>query len=143
MPQSVLPKRIKFLVQKIVRDKPRISKEPDVESKFSDLTPEDKIYHVKRKLVEEAQEILEARDREDLVSEMGDLWDVFKKLCLLEGVTEEEIEEASEKKKEKRGGFDLCLYQDYVILPETHPFVESFRKTPEKYPEVPLSEEDY
>lgn len=134
-------KRVKFLVQKIIRDKPKIANEPDVVSKFIDLSPEDKIFHMKRKLVEEAQEVLEAEDRKDLITELADTYDVFQKICQLEGILISEVEEMSAKKRKERGGFDLCLYQEYLTLPETHRFVEQGRKQPEKYPEVPLDEE--
>ncbi len=55
-----------------------------------------------QKIVEEANELLEARNIEEAV----DLYEALRTWLKLKGLTIKELEEYAEVKKEKRGGFD-------------------------------------
>lgn len=54
---------------------------------------------------EEALELSEALTREDALQEAGDLYEVFKTMIELQGVSVQEAEAAALKKANARGGF--------------------------------------
>lgn len=57
------------------------------------------------KLVEEAQEAAQA-DREALVSELADLYEVIAALMKVEGITAERVSAVQEQRRTERGGFE-------------------------------------
>jgi len=72
---------------------------------------------VKEKLVEEAQELIQAKTKEDIMNELGDICKISQEIMKLYAITEEELTEAMSKKDEKVGGFD-----QRIILEEASEF---------------------
>jgi predicted house-cleaning noncanonical NTP pyrophosphatase (MazG superfamily) len=66
------------------------------------------------KLMEEAQELLDATDPDDVKMELADLLEVVHALARVTGVDWTEVEIAASEKRERRGGFD-----DGAVLVET------------------------
>jgi len=63
-----------------------------------------------KKIVEEAGEVRDAKDREELVKEIADLVDVISALRELKGITDDELSAALAVRREKRGGFSKRSY---------------------------------
>jgi predicted house-cleaning noncanonical NTP pyrophosphatase (MazG superfamily) len=59
---------------------------------------------LRHKLVEEAGEVFEAKSKQDLAEEIGDVLEVLKSLCEANGIVDE-VFAAREAKFLKRGGF--------------------------------------
>ncbi len=132
---------VKFFMNKIVRDNIDWSREPGIFSEIVDLTPEEKVHHLKKKLLEEAEEVLEAETREDLVEEIADVYEVLDALMQKADINLQEVMRVKEEKKKRKGGFDVCHFAVWGAAPETDSFVAQARKQPEKYIEVPFEEE--
>ncbi len=98
------------LFGKLVRDKipQKILNNDESESTF--MVPQNlKERFLVGKLLEEAIEVREAGDQEDRLSELADLYEVFKALSEVAGLSIDDIVLAAESKKEKAGGFDQGL----------------------------------
>jgi predicted house-cleaning noncanonical NTP pyrophosphatase (MazG superfamily) len=92
-------------MRKLVRDNiPTIivkeGKCPDFEH-VSNIAP-----FVREKLQEELNEVLSATTRDELVSEMGDLWEVMLKHAVVNNISWAEVTRAARKKRERVGGFN-------------------------------------
>jgi predicted house-cleaning noncanonical NTP pyrophosphatase (MazG superfamily) len=70
------------------------------------------------KLFEEALELREASGSSEKTEELADLFEVFRALATIEGVSLESIEEAADLKKQKSGGFEegLVLLQTGIAI---------------------------
>lgn len=89
------------------------------------------------KLHEEADEVKSALNREELIEEIADVREILDELCTQESISQAEITEAQQAKREHKGGFTAGNYIDTVrILDEDDEWVAYCRKNPEKYPEV-------
>lgn len=88
------------------------------------------------KMIEEAQEVAQAYEKEDLVAELADVLEVIDSICELRGISREQIQAAQLEKRQKRGGFqNRC----FVTLAEhlRGSFGEKYcLADPLKYPEV-------
>ncbi len=72
------------------------------------------IVELKRKLVEEAREALEASTQDDLLLELADLMEVIVSLLNASGVSPGDLEAMRLQRREKRGGFEQRLLLRYV-----------------------------
>ena len=94
-------------MNKLVRDKiPEIIIESGKQCNTRPLTDDEYEYHLKRKLLEEAEEFY----NEPTVEEAADVLEVLYALAEMIGVTMSEIEEARLEKKRERGGFKNKIY---------------------------------
>ncbi|MEB3765769.1 MAG: nucleoside triphosphate pyrophosphohydrolase [Desulfurococcales archaeon] len=85
---------------KLVRDKiPEIISRGEIKFLLDKNEIEDFLL---RKIVEEANELLEARN----IEEAADLYEALRTWLKLKGLSIKELEEYAEAKKEKHGGFD-------------------------------------
>ena len=72
---------------------------------------------LRAKLVEEALEVLRAADSDEVVEELADLMEVIGGLRRTLGIRQAEVEEAMDRKRTKRGGFE-----ESIVLVKTSPF---------------------
>jgi len=103
------------IYKKLIRDRiPEIIAEKGKKSKTSELSDEKFITYLKKKVVEEAQELLEAKTKEEVADEIADILELIDYIEKEYGLTREEILKLKEKKKKDRGGFDKKLILEYV-----------------------------
>ncbi len=95
---------------KLVRDRiPEIIRDDGYEPFTQELDNEEVLPHVREKIVEEARELQESGDPEELV----DLLEIIDRYMELEEAGEE-IEEMMEEKRKEKGGFDRnFLLEDF------------------------------
>jgi predicted house-cleaning noncanonical NTP pyrophosphatase (MazG superfamily) len=74
---------------------------------------------LRRKLVEEAFEALDARSDEDLVGELADVKEVIAALRRALGVTTVQLESERKDKKRRRGGFAKGLMLTTTAVPHS------------------------
>lgn len=68
-----------------------------------------------KKLVEEAQEVVETQgDKKELVKELADIMEVVEYIMKVFVIEKGEIENVKKEKKEKRGGFEKRLFLEYI-----------------------------
>jgi predicted house-cleaning noncanonical NTP pyrophosphatase (MazG superfamily) len=95
------------MTEKLVRDKIAefVMKERGEVLNTRIASPEAYLQLLKNKLVEEAQEALEAKNRDELAEELGDLLEVMKALAEREGIVDL-LFSKREAKFLERGGFE-------------------------------------
>jgi predicted house-cleaning noncanonical NTP pyrophosphatase (MazG superfamily) len=91
---------------------------------------------LRSKLVEEAQEVVNARSTEELCEELADLMELVSSLCQVHDISQERIQQARQKKCAERGGYEE---RKYVTIAEH--LDDSFGTryclaAPDKYPEL-------
>lgn len=91
---------------KLVRDKiPENIRAKGTNIETRELSKEEFLGELKKKITEEALEVSEAESRETLVSELADVIDVIEEIKKTEGITDAEIAEARQASFDKKGGF--------------------------------------
>lgn len=126
---------------KLVRDKTmERASEEDSSCSFSykylndhELQP-----HLFNKLQEEVLEVLEAKNQEQLCSELADLLDVIDAIKKHNLISEEILNITRKKKQELRGGFDSKLFIEWMECEPSEPgsLYEYCLLDPRKYPEL-------
>lgn len=91
---------------KLVRDKiPEIIENNNEVAEVRILSDEEYLNHLKLKLLEEYNEVINASGK-DFLEELADMLEVIDALSKIENKTLEDIIKIKEEKKNKRGGFD-------------------------------------
>lgn len=93
-------------MNKLVRDKiVDIIKAEGRDPNFRILSHDEYLVELKKKLQEEAKEVLESSDRKSLTEELADVMEVMS--CILEAnkITEDELIKIQNDKRNKRGSF--------------------------------------
>jgi predicted house-cleaning noncanonical NTP pyrophosphatase (MazG superfamily) len=125
-----------FRCDKLGRDKTLEGfKKEGVTPQYKMLTGKELYEALLLKLVEEADEVRDARSRQELIEELADVLEVIDALCKTQGISMEEIAPVKEAKLKERGGFEAGLYIETVHVDDDNPKVEHFRLSPDKYPE--------
>lgn len=107
---------MKRIHNKLVRDKvPQIIKENKQIPTVRKLNEEDFVNELLRKLEEEIQEVIGARnDKNELIMEIGDVYEVIDAIIDLYKLDKNLILELQKKKKQERGGFEEKIYLENV-----------------------------
>ena len=63
-----------------------------------------------KKLKEECNELISAKGRENILYEVADVFEVLKSIAELEGMSIDDVMEASKHKRLKRGGFSKRIF---------------------------------
>ena len=101
---------------KLVRDKiPEIIKSNNGQPFTRILSEEEYKQELERKLLEEYNEVLQTKTREERIEELSDMLEIIKALALLEKSSLDEVIEVSNQKALKRGGFEQKIYLEKVI----------------------------
>ncbi|MBY0109531.1 MAG: nucleoside triphosphate pyrophosphohydrolase [Candidatus Babeliaceae bacterium] len=88
------------------------------------------------KLLEEADEVRAAQSREELMNEIGDVYEVINSLCALHNLSKSEIIDIQDKKRAERGGFAERKFVDTAEHPEGSYLANYCLAEPQKYPEI-------
>jgi predicted house-cleaning noncanonical NTP pyrophosphatase (MazG superfamily) len=100
---------------KLVRDKiPEHIRQRGESVTTAQLRGDALVRALREKLVEEAYELLDAKDLQSILAELADIQEVFDSLLLRLGLSKEEIAEEQHQKRQARGGFS-----DGTVLVET------------------------
>lgn len=128
---------MKFKTNILVRDK-RIEEMESVGIlvDYKKLSQEEYIKALRKKVVEEAQEVADEENRDKLVYELADLREVVQTLMNALEITDSEISEAQNKKREKSGGFAEKHFTNFVEIENDNPVIEYYLQRPSKYPEI-------
>jgi len=112
-------KKYKYLeFEKLVRDNnPNTIIASGGEIKFEILSTEKKIQLLKEKLVEESNEVLVAKTKNEITDEIGDVIDVLLELKRSMKIRNLNIWKARRAKAKQRGKFKKGVYCHYVKFP--------------------------
>ncbi len=101
---------------KLVRDKiPEMILNKGSVPETEILNDEDFLKYLNKKLVEEAQEVVDAKDIESKKEELADVLEVIYELALKEGISLEDVEKVRLRKREVRGGFTSKILLKKVL----------------------------
>ena len=118
-----------FLVNKLIRDKLAML---DRWAGKRTLTDAEFIHELKRKLIEESQEVMGAQSDAELLEELADLQDVIDCLVKTAGFTAKQIAQSQEDKYELRGGFEDRIFVERIVIDE-HEIGEDGKTTLAQY----------
>jgi predicted house-cleaning noncanonical NTP pyrophosphatase (MazG superfamily) len=105
----------KIIYKKLIRDKiPEIIKTAGKTPAVTVLGEKDFKKFLKIKMVEEAEELVEAESRDDILNELCDVEELVLAIVKNFGFSSSELEKAREKKNLERGGFEKKLFLEYV-----------------------------
>jgi predicted house-cleaning noncanonical NTP pyrophosphatase (MazG superfamily) len=125
----------KYVFDKLVRDKQvEIFNNRKIVSTFKVLSAQEKEHYLKLKLIEEAEEIFLAKDREELIEEIADIQEVLESLKNSMAICDKEIEEKALSKQNLKGSFDIGIYIKHIEMDEDNILNQYFKKHPQKYP---------
>lgn len=101
----------KKIYNKLVRDKiPEIINRSGKQLSTSVLDDQQYGDELKNKMVEEAQELVSAKTREDILNELADLEELIQTVSKHNNISAEELEQKRLSKKDERGGFDQRIF---------------------------------
>ena len=125
-----------FKMEKLVRDKIPQILEAQGAKVFHRIMDENEYYkYLKLKIIEEANEVLTAKSRNEVIEELSDLIEVIKNIQSLHAIENEELENARIAKKSSNGGFQNRVYIAKVLIPKGHKLAGYYLARSENYPE--------
>lgn len=96
---------------KLVRDKiPEIIEADGVKAELEIVSEEEAIKLLKEKLLEEGQELIEAKEIEDIKTEMSDILEIIHSLAEEMDISMKELEKTRVERAEKRGRFKKRIF---------------------------------
>ena len=125
-----------FKMEKLVRDNiPQILEEQGAKV-FHRIMNENEYYkYLKLKIMEEANEVLAAKSRDEVIEELSDLIEVIKNIQSLHKIENDELENARIAKKSLKGGFEDRVYIAKILIPRGHKLAGYYLARSEDYPE--------
>jgi predicted house-cleaning noncanonical NTP pyrophosphatase (MazG superfamily) len=130
-------KKHRFRFNKLIRDKVlgfMHAKGVKVSERI--VEKDEYIQYLKEKLIEEAHEVLEATQSQDLQIELADVLEVVIALCRALNISFEEVMEEREKKKQIKGGFENGIYVAHIEIASDHEDCGYYVARPKQYPEI-------
>lgn len=132
-----MKKTRRFKVDKLIRDKiPEITLIDGVETFIRELGPDEYIKRLNDKLIEEAKEVIQAKDKMEIAEELADVLEVINAIASVSNLSFQEIENARLIKREIKGGFEKGIYCSFIEMPSDNQKVSHYLSRSEEYPEV-------
>jgi predicted house-cleaning noncanonical NTP pyrophosphatase (MazG superfamily) len=101
---------------KLVRDKiPKIILESGKKCEYIVLSEEEYIVNLKSKLLEEAQELICAKTKKDIIEELVDLTEILNAIMDYENVSSGTLETVRKEKSKQKGNFQKRYFLKNVI----------------------------
>jgi predicted house-cleaning noncanonical NTP pyrophosphatase (MazG superfamily) len=131
--------RHRFRAEKLVRNKTneRLSAK-NVFMKYHIADTEEYKKLLGMKLIEEATEVITAKNTDEMINELADVLEVLHCMIAAHNLSLETVEISRQEKLKTRGSFDDRICSEYVDIDESHPLYAHYKSEPEKYPEIEL-----
>jgi predicted house-cleaning noncanonical NTP pyrophosphatase (MazG superfamily) len=111
-----MAKIYKFRYAKLVRDNiPAIIVKDGAKVQKKVLSQKSYELELKKKLLEESSELLEAKDRTEMLSELADLEEILDNLRAALHIGKAELKSVQAKKRLKNGSFRRRFYVDHIV----------------------------
>lgn len=96
----------------MVRDKiPEIIRKNGDTPKTKKLDEDEYKIELYKKLLEEAEEMIEAHEnKNELIKEIGDVYEVIEAIIKSEGLSKEDIKNIQNKRRDERGAFEERIF---------------------------------
>ncbi len=97
--------------QKLIRDRiPDIIEKSGKILEIMELDHDGFLIELKKKLVEESKEVVSSETKEEMINELADVCEIVEKLMDNYGISQKELIEKKEIKRQTNGGFDKQLF---------------------------------
>ena len=107
---------MKKVYNKLIRDRiPEIIEGTGKSCRVRTLDLEEYCVELKKKLVEEANEVNGTVDKESLIKEIADVLEVIDALKVAYGISDNDVDGVKVKKALSNGKFEKGLFLEYVI----------------------------
>lgn len=124
-----------FKVAKLVRDKALENLVAEGAIVHHQILPKEMVVKVlKDKILEEASEVVEGKNKEAIVEEIADLMEVVMTFMDHLSITIEEVNAIRDQKNARTGSFKTALYIDKIVVQKGSSQEEHFLQQPHKYP---------
>lgn len=126
---------LRFFCEKLVRDKTVDRYHQQGGSLETRILEKDVDFEreLKKKLLEETSEVISAKNRNELISELADLHEVMRALATLHSISSDEIEQSRLEKCSSRGSFSKRIYCSIGVIPEHTPLAGYILESPHQY----------
>lgn len=127
-----------FKFEKLVRDNIKQMHEDAGHEVYSRQLENDELRQALcEKLHEEADEVADAKTKQEMTDELADMYQILQELRDNAGISEAEVQQVLQAEQQRRGGFITGLYIEKVTMPdENNKWVAYCRERPGKYPEL-------
>ncbi len=118
----------RYIFDKLVRSKAIHNAIENENLTFSYKLLDDEHYEkaILRKFKEECDEVCECLNKEEIVSELADVFEVIDAICTHFKVTKDEILQKQKERRDERGDLQSKEYANYVQMDENHAMSEYF-----------------
>ncbi len=103
---------------------------------YNILSNTEYIDELKKKIVEEAHEVLEAQSETEIKAELVDVMEVIDHLIDIYGFDRDEMNQLKLEKQQKIGTFNHKIKTNWVEMPDNHDDVSYYEAKPHKYPRI-------
>lgn len=129
----------RFQVDKLIRDNlPELMRDQGIRVHEEVMDSCQYIDALKAKLFEEAEEIRQTSNPDELVEELADALEVIQSLAKASGISTQQLEKVRLDKRKLKGGFDQKIYTRFVELEEHSDAIDYYLTRPEQYPETKM-----
>lgn len=127
--------KTRFGGNKLARDETLVRCEKnDIDVTFRIITGNEYLYELKKKLIEESEEVLLAKNDTELADELADLMEVIEILIEKAGLSRSDIERIRAAKNEERGSFKKGIFIEHFDVPQESDWHDYYSENPDKYP---------
>ncbi len=107
---------MKKIYNKLVRDKiPEIIIADNWQPKIRVLKKSEMFLELKKKVLEEAKELVGAEKKSDVICELVDILELIAALMENRSIDPELLKIEQKNKRQKRGGFEKRLFLEYMV----------------------------
>lgn len=127
-----------FKFNKLIRDKilPNMLANNQKALGIRKLNDEEFVSELIKKVVEEAKEMKNASNKQELKEELADVYEVLNYIKKALNLSDEDLAELIKKKSMKNGKFDERTFVESVGAEEGTEWFDYYKSNPEKYPEI-------
>lgn len=126
-----------FKVEKLIRDKlPDILIAKGIALHNRIMEQKEFIQKLKDKLVEEAEEVRQTKNDEELLEELADALEVIYTLSSASGLMMEEIEMKRMEKRNLKGGFEEKIFNQQIDIEENNQTIAYYLNKSSQYPQI-------
>lgn len=127
----------RFKVDKLIRDKiPEITLIDGVTTFTRELDLSEYITRLNDKLIEEAKEVIQAKDKIEIAEELADVLEVINAIASVSNLSFQDIEDVRLRKKAAKGGFEKGIYCSFIEMHSDNQRVSHYLSRAEEYPEI-------
>ena len=129
--------RLRFSCEKLIRDTiPERLEKKNIRAHCHSMEQQAYQKALLAKLIEEAHEVQEAQNKQELVEELADVFEIIRAIMREHNITQEEVEQHAAAKCKTNGAFDKKIYCSYIEMDEDNPHAQYYLDKPKQYPQL-------